>query len=39
MYSNKLVLHDFTKSSLDINDVEDVVEAYQKVCSNINELR
>ena len=39
MYSNKLVLHDFTKSSLDISDVEDVVEAYQKVCSNIDELR
>jgi dTDP-4-amino-4,6-dideoxygalactose transaminase len=39
MYSNKLFLHDFTKSSLSRDDMQDVIDAYQKVCENIDELK
>lgn len=39
MHYNKLWYHDFTKSSLSDDDVEDVIKAYQKVCDNINELK
>lgn len=39
MYANKLFLHDFTKSSISKDDMLDVINAYQKVCENINELK
>jgi len=38
MYNNILFFHDFTKSSLNQNDVNDVISAYKKVCDNIKEL-
>ena len=39
MYLKKLFLHDFTKSSLSEEDMQDVLDAYEKVCENISELK
>ena len=39
MYYKKLFWHDFTKSSLSIKDVNDVILAYQKVSKAIDELK
>lgn len=39
MHYNKLWFHDLTRSPLTETDVNDVVAAYVKVCSNINDLK
>ncbi|MFC1631083.1 DegT/DnrJ/EryC1/StrS family aminotransferase [Candidatus Omnitrophota bacterium] len=39
MYYTKLWYHDFTRSPLGDSDIQDVVDAYTKVCENINEIK
>jgi dTDP-4-amino-4,6-dideoxygalactose transaminase len=39
MYFQKLWYHDFTRSPLNEKDIQDVVDAYTKVCENIHELK
>lgn len=39
MHYNKLWTHDFTRSPLSLDDVNDVISAYVKVCENIDELK
>lgn len=39
MHYNKLWTHDFTRSPLTSEDVQDVINAYIKVCENIDELK
>lgn len=39
MYYNRLWYHDLTRSPLDERDIQDVIDAYIKVCENINELK
>ena len=38
LHYSSLWTHGFTKSSLSLDDIQDVVNAYDKVCQNISEL-
>jgi dTDP-4-amino-4,6-dideoxygalactose transaminase len=39
LHYKELFTHDFTRSPLNISDVQDVINAYVKVASNLNELK
>ena len=39
LHYKKLFSHDFTRSPLTLEDVNDVINAYVKVCKNISELK
>ena len=39
LHYHTLFVHDFTRSPLSIDDVNDVIKAYVKVCENIHELQ